>query len=134
MGSPDIPIQYRTSVRKSMGRILPEARSIWSIASELLTDEDRSITLNDSYIAIDIRAASEEEKKEYMEKSLLGGDIVQITDNDHYLFGCLVIVSEIDEKGIKGCIIIPQKDCCKKISLSFEFGNFEKVGHAKIVG
>ncbi len=62
------------------------------------------------------------------------GDIIQITDNTHAWFPCLLIVSEVKQWGVVAYGIIPKSnDGSKPVELAFNrlsYGVFEKVGTA----
>lgn len=43
-------------------------------------------------------------------KEIKEGDIVQITDENHHWFPCLIIVSEVKGFGVQGYITMPTND------------------------
>ena len=62
-------------------------------------------------------------------------DIVQITDESHHWFPCLVVVSELKSFGIQGFVFIPHNDGkpAGEAYIRLTAGSFEKVGTAVIV-
>jgi hypothetical protein len=63
------------------------------------------------------------------------GTIVQITNNEHHWYPCLVIVSEVKSWGIMGYLSIPA-DNSGNVGNAFiriSTGQFEVVGEALIV-
>lgn len=63
------------------------------------------------------------------------GDIVQITNDDHHWFGCLIVVSEPKSFGCQGYISIP-KDNRGNVAdayIRLNHSDFERVGHAVLV-
>lgn len=63
------------------------------------------------------------------------GGIVQITDENHPWFPCLVIVSEVKSWGIEGYVTIPRNDGepCGNAYIRLESRVFERVGASAIV-
>ncbi len=64
------------------------------------------------------------------------GDIIQITDESHAWFPCLLIIDEVKMWGVQAYALTPTKnDGSEKPAQYFnrlEFGEFEKVGVAVI--
>lgn len=62
-------------------------------------------------------------------------DIVQITDENHHWFPCLIIVSEVKHWGIQGYMTIPKDNMGDRGNAYIRLveGTYEKVGHANIV-
>jgi hypothetical protein len=63
------------------------------------------------------------------------GTIVQITDEKHHWFPCLIIVSEIKSWGVQGYMSIP-KDNMGNVGQAYirlNTNQFEVVGEAKVV-
>ena len=63
------------------------------------------------------------------------GDIVQITNENHHWYPCLIIVSDVKSFGCQGYVLIPHNDGelpdIAYIRLSSE--EYEQVGKASIV-
>ena len=67
--------------------------------------------------------------------TLKSGDIVQITNQDHHWFGCLIVVSEPKSFGCQGYISIP-KDNVGNVAdayIRLNHADLEVVGHAVLV-
>jgi hypothetical protein len=62
------------------------------------------------------------------------GDIVQITNDKHSWYPCLIIVSEVKSWGIQGYITIPaNNNACGNAYIRLESKDFEIVGYANIL-
>lgn len=61
------------------------------------------------------------------------GTIVQITNNEHHWYPCLVIVSEVKSWGIMGYLSIPDSGNVGNAFIRISTGQFEVVGEALIV-
>lgn len=57
-------------------------------------------------------------------------DIIQITNENHKWFGCILIVSETKSWGVQGYVAIPMQG---NAYIRLEDGDFEVVGRAIIV-
>lgn len=63
------------------------------------------------------------------------GDIVQVTNDDHHWFGCLIVVSEPKSFGCQGYVSFP-KDNAGNVAdayIRLNHADFERVGHAALV-
>lgn len=68
--------------------------------------------------------------------SVNAGDIVQVTNDSHHWFGCLIVVTEPRGWGVIGYITIPNNEREKPNGDAFIRLNnedFEIVGHAVLV-
>jgi hypothetical protein len=63
------------------------------------------------------------------------GTIVQITDETHHWYPCLIIVSEVKSFGIQGYLSIPRDNSgdVGQAYIRINTDQFEEVGEAKIV-
>lgn len=67
--------------------------------------------------------------------ALKAGDIVQITNDSHHWFGCLIVVSEPKSFGCQGYVSIP-KDNRGDVAdayIRLNHDDYERVGHAALV-
>lgn len=73
--------------------------------------------------------------QEVPEKKLEIGDIVQITNDSHHWFGCLIVVSEPKSFGCQGYISIPHNNVgdVRDAFIRLNHADFETVGHAVLV-
>lgn len=64
------------------------------------------------------------------------GDIVQIVDEDHHWFPCLIVVDEVKSWGIQGYAMIPNNDPNTETSNAYirlTEGQYQEVGRAAII-
>lgn len=66
---------------------------------------------------------------------LLPGDIVQITDEGHHWFPCLIVVSELKSFGVQGFAFMPQNDGSGtgEAYIRLNAGSYEPVGASAII-
>jgi hypothetical protein len=66
------------------------------------------------------------------ERKIEMGDVVQITNQDHHWFGCLIVVSEPKTFGCQGYISIPHDNVgdVRDAHIRLNTEDFEYVGHA----
>ena len=66
------------------------------------------------------------------ERALEAGDVVQITNQDHHWFGCLIVVSEPKTFVCQGYISIPHNNVgdVRDAYIRLNTDDFEYVGHA----
>ena len=65
------------------------------------------------------------------------GDIVQITNEDHHWFPCLIIVSEPKSWGIQGFTVIPnnnREETNGQAFIRLKNEDIEFVGKARVIG
>lgn len=69
------------------------------------------------------------------EPTVEAGDVVQITNQDHHWFGCLIVVSEPKSFGCQGYITIPHNNAGNvgDAHIRLNHSDFERVGHAVLV-
>lgn len=70
-------------------------------------------------------------------KKVAPGDIIQITDEKHSWYPCLLIVDEVKSWGVQAYISVPQSnDGTVAPGAAFNrlnWADFELVGHARVV-
>lgn len=67
--------------------------------------------------------------------ALLPGDIVQITNDQHHWYPCILVVSELKSFGIQGFVFMPSNDGSGtgEAYIRLRHGEFERVGAAVIM-
>lgn len=72
-----------------------------------------------------------------MDKDLARGDIVQVIDETHSWFGCLLVVDEVKGWGVMAYVSIPHSnDGSEEVGLAYNrlsYDKIEKVGTAAFV-
>ncbi len=70
-------------------------------------------------------------------KNIEEGDVIQITDERHAWFPCLMLVTEVKSWGVQACVLVPESnDGSHKPSSAYNrirFEQIEKVGKAIVV-
>lgn len=58
------------------------------------------------------------------------GDVVQITNQEHHWFPCLIVVSESKDFGIQGYVTVPKKG---DAFIRLNHDDFEVVGKSRVI-
>lgn len=62
-------------------------------------------------------------------------DLVQITDEAHAWFPCILLVTEVKAWGVQAAVLIPESNSANEIAQAFNrlsWGTFERVGRSVV--